>query len=136
MYINIIRDLYDQSSSCILKGKRTSDWFEVRSDVKRGCVMSGFTFMIVIDWAMRNMLDKTKGLLRWNLATVLEDLDYVDGIALLASRYSDMQKKTSRVHDTAEVVGLSINTSKAKTTRLNCKKIDSIIVEGNQLEDV
>ena len=132
MYINIIRDLYDQSSSCILKGKRTSDWFEVRSDMKRGCVMSGFTF----DWVMRNMLDKTKGLLRWNLATVLEDLDYVDGIALLASRYSDMQKKTSRVHDTAEVVGLSIKPSKAKTTRLNCKKIDSITVEGNQLEDV
>ena len=42
IYINIIRDLYDQSSSCILEGRGTSDWFEVRSGVKQGCVMSGF----------------------------------------------------------------------------------------------
>ena len=135
LYINIIRDLYDQSSSCILEGNRTSDWFEVRSGVKQGCVMSGFIFVIVIDWVMRNTLDKRRGL-RWNLTTVLEDLDYADDIALLASRHSDLQEKTSRLHDTAEIVGLSINPRKTKTMRLNCKNSDSIIVEGNELEDV
>ena len=135
LYINIIRDLYDQSSSCILEGNRTSDWFEVRSGVKQGCVMSGFIFVIVIDWVMRNTLDKRRGL-RWNLTTVLEDLDYADDIALLASRHSDLQEKTSRLHDTAEIVGLSINPSKTKTMRLNCKNSDSIIIEGNELEDV
>ena len=30
MYINIIRDLYDQNSSCILEGTRTADWFDVK----------------------------------------------------------------------------------------------------------
>ena len=97
--------------------------------------MSGFIFVIVIDWVMRNTLDKRRGL-RWNLTTVLEDLDYADDIALLASRHSDLQEKTSRLHDTAEIVGLSINPSKTKTMRLNCKNSDSIIVEGNELEDV
>ena len=49
MYINIIRDLYDQSLRCLLKGRRTSDRFEVSRCVKQGCVMSGFVFVIVID---------------------------------------------------------------------------------------
>ena len=64
MYINIMirRNLYDQSSSCILEGRRTSDWFKVRSGVKQGCVMSGFIFVIVIDWVMRKTLDKRTGL--------------------------------------------------------------------------
>ena len=90
MYINIIRDLYDKSVSCILEGRRTSDWFEVRSRVKQGCVMSGLIFVIVIDWVTRKTLDNRRGL-RWNLTTVLEDLDYADDIALLASKHRDIQ---------------------------------------------
>ena len=63
MYINMIRrNLYDQSSSCILEGRRTSDRFEVRISVKQGCIMSGFIFVIVIDWVMRKTLDKRRGL--------------------------------------------------------------------------
>ncbi|XP_078363888.1 uncharacterized protein LOC144648130 [Oculina patagonica] len=104
MYINIIRDLYDQSSSCVLRKK------EHHTGVRKR--------------------------LRWNLTTFRKDLDYADDIALLASRHSDMQEKTSRLHDTAEVVGLSVNPSKTKTMRLNRKRSDSITVEGNQLEDV
>ena len=82
----------DQNLSCIFAGRRTSDWFEVRS----GCVMSGFTvFVIVIDWVMRKTLDKRRGP-RWNLTAVLEDLDYANDIVLLATRNSDIREKTSR----------------------------------------
>ena len=77
--------LYDQSLSCILEGRRTTDWFEVRSGVKQGCVMSGFIFVIVIFWVMKETLDKRR--LHWNLTAVLEDLDYADDIALLARRH-------------------------------------------------
>lgn len=97
--------------------------------------MSGFIFVIVIDWVMRNTLDKRRGL-RWNVTTALEDLDYADEIALLASRRSDIREKTSRLHDTAATVGLNINPSKTKTTRLNFKKSDPITVCGNDKEDV
>ncbi len=61
IYINIIRDLYDHSSSCVLEGKQTSDWFEVRSGVNQGRDMSGLIFVIVFDWVMRNTLDKRRG---------------------------------------------------------------------------
>ncbi|KAL9974923.1 hypothetical protein ACROYT_G012027 [Oculina patagonica] len=85
------------------------------------------------------MLDKRRRL-RWNLATVQEDLDYVDDITLLASRHNDIQEKTSCLQDTAEIVGLSFNPSKTTTMRLNCKPMrratPCITVEGNQPEDV
>jgi len=119
MYINIIRDRYDQKLSCILEGRRRSDWFKVRSGVKQGCVMSGFIFVIVIAWVIRKTFDKRREL-RWNLTTVLEDLDYADDIALLARRHSDIQGKTSLLHDIGKAVGLNINPSKTKTIRLNC----------------
>ena len=84
---------------------------------------------------MSNTLDKRRGL-RWNLTIVLEDLDYADDIALLASRHSDMQETASRIGDTAATVGLDVNPRETRTMRLNCKKSGPITVCGNDLEDV
>ena len=84
---------------------------------------------------MRNTLDKRREL-RWNFTIVLEDLDYADDKALFASRQSDMQEKTSRLHYVAKAIGLSINPSKTKTMHLNCKKSDPITVGGSEVHDV
>lgn len=107
MYITIIKDLHNQNSSCILEGRRTSNCIEKRSGVKQFCVTAGFIFVIVIDWVMENTLYKRRGM-ACNLTTVLEDLDYTDDIALLASRHSGMHEKTTRLHDTAATMGLNV----------------------------
>ena len=49
---------------------------------------------------------------------------------------SDIQEKTSRLHDKGKVVGLNINPSKTKTMHLNCKKNDPITVGSNELGGV
>lgn len=30
----------------------TSEWFDIKTGVKQGCNMSGFVFLIVMDWVM------------------------------------------------------------------------------------
>ena len=84
----------------------------------------------VIDWDMRG---GKRGRLCWNLTNNLEDLDYADDIALLASKHGDIQEKTSRLLDIGKAVGLNINPSETKALRLNCKKNDLIgAVGGNK----
>ena len=39
---------FEDGGLCTLTGHL--EWFEVLSGVKQGCVMSGFLFLIVIDW--------------------------------------------------------------------------------------
>jgi hypothetical protein len=39
----------------------------------------------------------------------LGDLDFADDIALLSSKYSDIQRKTTPVKEWGEKVGLTIN---------------------------
>ena len=29
------------------------DWFDVKSGVKQGCNMSGFLFLLVVDWVIK-----------------------------------------------------------------------------------
>ena len=52
--------------------------------------------------------------IRWKLTSVLEDLDFADDIALLSSRYVDIEDKTSRLVEEAARVGLKINSKESK----------------------
>ena len=38
----------------VLDEGEESEWFNVTTGVKQGDVMSGFIFLIVVDWIMRN----------------------------------------------------------------------------------
>ena len=67
---------------------------------------------------------------------MLEDLDYADDVALLASNCTHMQEKSSRLQAIASFVGLEINTQKTKIMRLNSKSRHQIFRNGTSSEDV
>ena len=54
--------------------------------------------------------------LRWKLTSVLEDLDYADDVALISSRFADLQEKTDRLVAIASIVGLKTNPCQKKDT--------------------
>ena len=74
--------------------------------------------------------------LTWKFTSVLEDLDYTDDVALLSSRFNDIQEKTTRLHEVASIVRLKINSTKTKSLRLICKRKDQIKLNGELVEDV
>lgn len=135
--VRAIRGIYDGFECAIIDENKTSEWFEVKTGVKQGCVMSGFLFLIVIDWVMRRTTaDKRRGI-RWDFTTVLEDLDFADDIVLLSSKFSDMKEKTEKLIDEAERVGLKLNSRKCKTLRSKgTKSRENIRVNGQEVEEV
>ena len=95
--VRVIASVYEGFECAVVDGSVTSDWFMIKSGVKQGCVMSGFLFLLCLDWVMRKTTaDKRRGI-RWNFTTVLEDLDFADDIALLSSRFNDFLEKTGRL---------------------------------------
>jgi len=88
-----------------------------------------------MDWVMRHTNDKRRGL-RWKFISVLEDLDYADDVALISSRFADLQEKTDRLAATGSIVGLKINPRKTKTLRMNHRCTDYTRIEGEEMEDV
>ena len=135
IFIRSFQALYHQSSSCVTEGGRYSSWFEVKSGVRQGCVLSGFIFVLIMDWVMWHTNDRRRGL-RWKFASVLEDPDYADDVALISSRFTDLQERTDRLAATAGIVGLKINSRKTKTLRMNHRCTDYIRIEGEEVEDV
>ena len=106
------------------------------TQVKQSCIMSGFLFLLGIDWVMsRNTEGRWTGI-RWKFTSILEDQDFADDIALLSSRYDDIRDKTNRLADEAARVGLKINAKKSKVMRVNAKNNQRIEINGEQVEEV
>ena len=106
--VGVIADIYEDFECAVNDGSETSDWFKIKSGVKQGCVMSGFLFLLALVWTMRKATaDKRRGI-RWNFATMLEDLDFVDDIALPSSKFNDLHEKIRRLTEEAARVGLKL----------------------------
>ena len=135
--IRTIKEIYKGFKCSVIDQGETSEWFEIKSGVKQGCVMSGFLFLLVIDWIMRKTTaDKARGI-RWNFNTVLEDLDFADDIALLSSKFSDLDEKTQKLTTEAERIGMKLNPKKCKTLRSQQTKNKELITLYDQkIEDV
>ena len=52
--IHMVQMLYEDSECAVLDEGEESEWFKVKTGVKQGDVMSGFIFLVVVDWIMRN----------------------------------------------------------------------------------
>ena len=68
----------------VLEHGKETDWFRVTTGVKQGCTMSGFLFLLVIDFVMTRTTETEPTGIRWNFTIKLEDLDFADDLALLS----------------------------------------------------
>ena len=62
--------------------------------------MSGFLFLLVIDWVMKRAVDYYVGTgIRWNMTTTLEDADFADyDLVPILSTFTQIQKKIDRLN--------------------------------------
>ena len=103
---------------------------------KQGDVMSGFIFVMVVDWIMRKTTAGNKTGIRWNFTSKLEDLDFADDIALMSSCYTHMQTKTRQLNQFAARTELRINKKKAQVLRINSKCKNTILIDDQELKEV
>ena len=80
--------------------------------------------------------EKERTGIRWQLANKLEDLDFVDDVALVASRIMDMQAKVGNFNINGKKTGLKINLRKTVVIKWNVNPGIKIQLEGSDIEKV
>ena len=83
--------MYTNCTSAVVGGDGRTDWFEVKSGVKQGCNVSGFLFLLVIDWVMRRTVVHAGTGIRWKMTTMQED--FAHDLARISSTFTQIQKK-------------------------------------------
>ena len=123
-FIRMVKLCNNNTKCVVLDGAVNSDWFTVKAGVKQGCVMSGFLFLLVIDWIMHRTTEQGDTGMRWKMMRQLQDLDYADDIALISSTWTQMQMKLERLGRNSDGMGLKINIDKTKVLSLNAMRQD------------
>ena len=99
--------------------------------------MSGFLFLLAIDWIMRKTTTANNNTgIRWKMTTKLDDLDFTDGITLLSSSKDHMQNKLNSLNNYATQMGLKINAGKTKVMWLNANNSQAITINEKDVDDV
>ena len=111
--VNIMRNLYESSESCVRVGQGQTDFFAVHSSVRQGDSLSPLLFNVVLEYVMRKVERVGNGI-EWNAGRRLRDPAYADDICLLADDLQDLRNMTEALVSEASKVGLRINTGKRK----------------------
>ena len=134
--VKMVKVMYSGSECAVIDGSGLYDWFEVKTGVKQGCCMSGFLFLLVVDWVMRNTTKHGNTGIRWKFNNFLEDLDFADDLALISSSRSHIQTKVSNLGRYAKMTGLKINTAKTMMMCWNNTPDRKVQVDGKELDTV
>ena len=95
-----------------------TEFFQIVTGVRQGCILSPFLFLLVIDFVMRNAVNKPDMGIPWSDQTRLTDLDFADDISLLGETRDSLQEMTTNLEIEAGKVGLRISAEKTKTLQI------------------
>lgn len=139
--INIVRDLYRESNLRVVHQGKVGPAFGVESGVKQGDILSPLLFLIVLDYVLRQVQNKQRGI-HWNTFQRLDDLDYADDIAFMTHTLKEMREICERLKIFAADVGLKVNVAKTKIMVINpprttrSQESGSLIYDGTVVEEV
>ena len=137
--VRMVKAIYDGNQCAVADGAGQTGWFDVKSGVKQGCNMSGFLFLLAIDWIMRKTLEGENKGIRWKLWTKLNDLDNADDSALISSTKQQIQQKEEvrNLSANSKATGLKINSEKTKLLRLNTTRNNKKVqVDDRDIDDI
>lgn len=70
--VRLVKPMYNRSACTVIDRSGVYDWFEIKTG-KTGCRMSGFLFLLVVDWVTRKTTRYGNTGIRWKLSNFLED---------------------------------------------------------------
>ena len=133
---NLVKAFYDDFKCTVIHQGETSEWFDIKTGVKQGCNMSGLLFLMVVYWVMRRAVRNGETGIRWKFTSKLDDQDFADDLALIASTKQHIQLKTDRLCRVAQRAGLKVNSQRTKVMRINSRNDDRTYIDGEEVEDV
>ena len=74
--VKMVKLCYDGFQSAVEEQGKIGEWFDVTTGVKQGCNMSGFLFLLVLDWVMRRTVGDGNNGIRWKFTLKLDDLHF------------------------------------------------------------
>ena len=103
--IILIKNLNEQQQAAVRTAYGLSERFSIGQGARQGCILSPHLFNIYSEAIMREALDNFEGTIKIGGRT-MNNLRYVDDVALIAGSIQELQELVNRVVSKSEKTGL------------------------------
>ena len=109
----VLQAYYAQVQSCVRVGAETTDWFEVQTGVRQGCVLSPSLFAVFFDGLLQELRSTGLGV-QVDGVDRLCALAYADDVVLLADSQEELQQLVGVVCEWCRKWCRQLNVKKTK----------------------
>jgi len=111
-FLNALKSLYASVKCAVRVNDYTSEWFDVKSGLKQGCLVSTTLFNLFLNdiselFEQSNMGVKING-------KIISHLFYADDLVLIAENEEDLQHLLTLLSKWCDINNMNINTDKSK----------------------
>ena len=109
----LLRNLYAGQEATVRTGHGTTDWFQIRKGVHRGCILSPCLFNLYAEYIIRNSgLEEAQAGIKI-AGRNINNLRYADDTTLMTES-EELKSLLMKVKEESEKVGLKLNIQKTK----------------------
>ena len=110
----LLRNLHAGQEATVRTGHGTTDWFQIGTGVRQGCILSPCLFNLYAEYIMRNPgLEETQAGIKISGRNI-NNHRYADDITLMAESEEELKSLLMKVKVESEKVGLMLNIQKTK----------------------
>ena len=137
--LDILKSWYCGVCSCVRLENECSDYFQTRTGLRQGCVMSPTFFNIYMDRMMSKVVEGQYGGVTIGEEKVT-DLDFADDVALLADSWMVLALMLERMEEVTQDYGINISTKKTEVMcirrELEQIRVEDVVMRGEMLKQV
>lgn len=135
--IEVIKALYDNSSSAVLLNNQCGEFFKTTVGVCQGCLLSPVLFNVYLENIMQETLDGFHPSISIN-GRPLCNLRFADDIDLVGGSEAELQDLTARLEHASTLFGMEVSSEKSKilVNSHTDQEPTNITLNGQKLEEV
>ena len=130
----LLRNLYAGQEATVRTRHGTTDWFQIRKGVCKGCILSPCLFNLHAEYIMRNAGQAEAQAGIKIAARNISNLRYADDTTLMAESGEELKSLLTKVNEESEKAGLKLNILKTKI--IASGSITSCQIDGETMETV
>ena len=135
-FVDVVMNMHENTFCKVMVDGCLSDFFQVKSGVIQGGILSPLLFVLVIDYVLKKVVEETGVGIIWKDGRLLADLDYADDIVLINNGPREMQTVLNVLIREGGKVGLKINCKKTEIINMNMQNPDDCVIDGRAVKQV